>query len=111
MDELNCCVVGYGGIALYHVEALKKIKGAVLHTVVGRRPEPTISFKEEHGFLKALSCYEEALSASEIDAIIITSPSELHYKMYLLRLELTVVSYPTAAGFGVFTATWSKRFS
>ena len=32
-------------------------------------------------------------------------------KVYLLRLELTVVSYPTAAGFGVFTATWSKRFS
>ena len=31
--------------------------------------------------------------------------------MYLLRLELTVVSYPTAAGFDVFTATWSKRFS
>ena len=31
--------------------------------------------------------------------------------LYLLRLELTVVSYPTAAGFDVFTATWSKRFS
>ena len=32
-------------------------------------------------------------------------------ELYLLRLELTVVSYPTAAGFDVFTATWSKRFS
>ena len=32
-------------------------------------------------------------------------------EVYLLRLELTVVSYPTAAGFDVFTATWSKRFS
>lgn len=87
MGVLNCCVVGYGGIALYHVEALKKIKGVVLHTVVGRRPEPTISFKEEHGFLNASSCYEEALSASEIDAIIITSPSELHYEMTAAALR------------------------
>jgi len=87
MDVLNCCVVGYGGIAVYHVEALKKIKGAVLHTVVGRRPEPTINFKEEYGFLKASSRYDEALSDSEIDAIIITSPSELHYKMTAAALR------------------------
>ena len=35
----------------------------------------------------------------------------LTHHVYLLRLDLTVGSYPTAVGFVVSTATWSKRFS
>ena len=40
MAELNCCLVGYGGIAAFHTDALRQLDGVELHTVVGRREEP-----------------------------------------------------------------------
>jgi len=38
---MNICMVGYGMMGVWHTEALQKT-GAVLHTVVGRRPEGRI---------------------------------------------------------------------
>ena len=81
METLNCCVVGYGGIAACHVEAFRKVEGARLHTVVGRRPEPTEAFRERMGFRKATIDYEEALADPEVDAVVVASPSELHHEM------------------------------
>ncbi|MSS73927.1 MAG: Gfo/Idh/MocA family oxidoreductase [Candidatus Latescibacteria bacterium] len=81
MDRLNCCVVGYGGIATFHAEALRKIEGVCLHTVVGRRPEPTEAFQKQMGFQKATVRYEEALDDPEVHAVIVTAPSEFHHEM------------------------------
>ncbi|OGG46886.1 MAG: hypothetical protein A3F84_28410 [Candidatus Handelsmanbacteria bacterium RIFCSPLOWO2_12_FULL_64_10] len=81
MDTLNCCVVGYGGIAAFHVEALKRIEGVRLHTLVGRRPGPTEAFGRERGFAKTTTRYEEALADPEVDAVIVTAPSEFHHEM------------------------------
>lgn len=81
MDTLNCCVVGYGGIAAFHAEALKKIEGVRLHTLVGRRPEPAEEFRRKMGFAKATTRYEEALTDPDVDAVIVAAPSELHHEM------------------------------
>jgi len=81
MAELNCCLVGYGGIAAFHTDALRQLDGVELHTVVGRREEPTRAFQQEHGFGRATTDYRETVDDDEIDAIIITSPSELHHEM------------------------------
>ncbi len=81
MNDLNCCVVGYGGIAAYHVEALKKIEGICLRTLVGRRAEPAGAFAKTHGFEKVTARYEDALDDPGIHAVVITAPSELHYEM------------------------------
>ena len=37
---MNICMVGYGMMGIWHSEALKKT-GAVLHTVVGQRSNPS----------------------------------------------------------------------
>ena len=39
---MNVCVVGYGMMGVWHSEALKR-NDAVLHTVVGRRPQTSTS--------------------------------------------------------------------
>lgn len=87
METLNVCVVGYGGIAVFHCEALQHIEGARLHTVVGRREEPTGAFKDRFGFERATIEFAEALADTDIDAVVITSPSELHVAQALAALE------------------------
>ena len=61
MAELNCCLVGYGGIAAFHTDALRQLDGVELHTVVGRREEPPRAFQPEHGFGRATPAPEPAL--------------------------------------------------
>ena len=87
METLTCAVIGYGGISEFHTEALKQIKGVTLHTVMGRRAEPAEAFRAKHGFQNATIDYDEILSDSDIDAVIIGSPSELHFEQASLALE------------------------
>ena len=81
MRTLSCCLVGYGGIAAFHADALKQIDGIHLRTLVGRRAEPAEEFRKKTGFEKATTDYGEAMSDPEVDAVVITTPSELHQKM------------------------------
>ncbi len=87
MQPITCCLVGYGGIAVFHTEALKKIPGVRLHTVVGRRAEPAEEFQRKMGFEKATTRYEDALRDPDIDAVVIGSPSEHHYEQTAKALE------------------------
>ena len=62
MDTINCAIVGYGGIALFHTRAFLRIPGVRLRTVVGRRAEPAESFREAWGFDNATTRYEDVLT-------------------------------------------------
>jgi 2-hydroxy-4-carboxymuconate semialdehyde hemiacetal dehydrogenase len=76
---VNICLVGYGAIARVHLRALSEEQVA-LHTVVGRLSEPCAEFAREFGFQRYTADLDEALSASDIDAVIITSPTDLHFE-------------------------------
>lgn len=80
MENISCCIVGYGGIAEFHAEALKQIPGVTLHTAMGRRKEPTDAFGAKHGFLKTTTDYDAMLQDKDIDAVVIGSPSEAHFE-------------------------------
>ena len=81
MDELNICLVGYGGIAAFHAEALRQIEGVRLRAVVGRRPEPTTAFAQEWGIAVGTTDLEAALADVGVDAVVIAAPSEFHHSM------------------------------
>lgn len=74
---MNICLVGYGSIARAHLEALAG-EDVTFHTVMGRLPEATAAFAAEFGFRRHTTSLEEALADPEIDAVLITSPSDLH---------------------------------
>lgn len=48
------------------------------HTVMGRLAEPTAAFAAEFGFKRHTTDLDEALSDPSIDAVLITSPTDLH---------------------------------
>ncbi len=95
------CFVGYGSIARYHARILKEA-GADLHTVVGRVPENTASFAAEFGFSHHTTELSAALAQEDITAVLIASPSQLHYdqaRQALLAGKHVLVEVPLAIGY------------
>jgi 2-hydroxy-4-carboxymuconate semialdehyde hemiacetal dehydrogenase len=74
---MNICLVGYGSIARAHVEALAG-EPVVFHSVMGRLAESTAAFAREFGIARHTTSLDEALSDPAVDAVLITSPTDLH---------------------------------
>ena len=75
---LGFCFVGAGAIAGVHAEILAA-EGAVLDSVVGRLPEPTAEFADQFGFRHHTTDLDAALARDDVDAVVIASPSEMHF--------------------------------
>src|SRR5262245_35991810 len=95
---MNICMVGYGMMGVWHSEALKRTD-AVLHTIVGRRPEAAKEFAERYGYRKSGTSLEAALDDPEVDVVIIASPSEQHEAQAIQSLQAgkhTLIEIPVA---------------
>ncbi|MHB8629893.1 MAG: Gfo/Idh/MocA family protein [Aggregatilineales bacterium] len=95
---LNICVVGHGMMGTIHSEAQKGTDWC-LHTLVGRRPEPTSEFAARYGYRKWSTSLDEALDDDEIDVVILANPSEIHAETALSSLNYgkhTLVEIPIA---------------
>ncbi len=77
---LNFCFAGYGSIADVHAQTLKDEKDVRFHTVVGRVAESATEFAQKYDFARHLTDYDEAINQPDIDAVLITTPSEMHYE-------------------------------
>jgi 2-hydroxy-4-carboxymuconate semialdehyde hemiacetal dehydrogenase len=75
---MRFCFVGYGSIAKSHARALAGMEGVAFDVVVGPRPEPLAQFAAEFGFAAQTTSLEVALARPSVDAVLITSPSEVH---------------------------------
>jgi 2-hydroxy-4-carboxymuconate semialdehyde hemiacetal dehydrogenase len=96
---MNICMVGYGMMGVWHSEALLKEPGAVLHTLVGRRPEAAAEFASRYGYRRVAASLDEALADPEIDVVILGSPSEVHEEQAIRCLEAgkhTLIEIPIA---------------
>lgn len=70
-------ILGAGGQAAVHAEALQKIEGAELAGVASATPAHTRSFA--HRFeTRALSATDEALSLPDVDAVVLATPTPTH---------------------------------
>jgi 2-hydroxy-4-carboxymuconate semialdehyde hemiacetal dehydrogenase len=111
---LNVCMVGHGMMGIWHSEALQRVPDCQLHTVVGRRRDPseeeqqpaagrrpssTEEFANKYGYKKWTTDLKEALADPDVDIVIIAGPSETHAEMALASLEAgkhTLVEIPIA---------------
>ncbi len=95
---MNICMVGYGMMGVWHTEALRKTD-AVLHTIVGRRPEATKAFADQYGYRKWTTTLDQALADPEIDIVILATPSEQHEEQAIKSLQAgkhTLIEIPVA---------------
>ncbi len=95
---MNVCVVGYGMMGVWHSQALLEA-GAVLHTLVGRRPEAARAFAERFGYRKWTLSLDEALSDPAVDIVVLATPSDQHEAQAIRCLEAgkhTLIEIPIA---------------
>jgi len=95
---MNVCVVGHGMMGTWHSDALKTTD-CCLHTLVGRRAEPTQEFAERYGYQQWTTDLHQALADDAIDVVILANPSELHAETALQSLshgKHTLVEIPIA---------------
>ncbi|MDP6348319.1 MAG: Gfo/Idh/MocA family oxidoreductase [Chloroflexota bacterium] len=77
---MRFCIAGYGAIAAHHRDALLAMDGVGIDVVMGRRIGPTREFAETCGAALATTDLAEALAQPRIDAVLVASPSQVHYE-------------------------------
>ena len=84
---MKFCITGYGSIAGFHRDALLAMDDAEIDSIVGRVIEPTREFAEACGAPLATLDLDEALNRPGLDAVLITSPSQVHVAQATAALE------------------------
>ncbi|HVX98660.1 MAG TPA: Gfo/Idh/MocA family oxidoreductase [Pseudorhodoplanes sp.] len=85
-EGMNICMVGYGMMGAWHTEALRRTD-AILHTLVGRRPEAARDFAEKYGYRRWTTSLDEALADPAVDIVVLATPSEQHEEQAIRSLR------------------------
>jgi len=81
---MNIAIIGSGSIAGEHAASIQRLNedhewGELrLHSVVGRRQEEATAFAQQWGMTFGTTDLDSILTDPQIDAVIITSPTDLH---------------------------------
>ena len=79
MDKIKWGILGTANIARYAtIPGMKKAEHCELYAIAGRSLEKAQAFKEEYGFEKAYSSYDELLADKDVQAVYIPLPNNLH---------------------------------
>ncbi|MFY0664232.1 MAG: Gfo/Idh/MocA family oxidoreductase [Natronospirillum sp.] len=85
---MKLCVAGAAGaFGMKHLDALSKIEGVDIHSVVGQDAEKMAAFAQERGIPHAYADLDEALKDPELDAVILATPTQLHASQAIACLK------------------------
>ena len=76
---MKICVAGAAGaFGMKHLDALSKIEGVEVTSVVGRTPDSINAFAKERGIGHATTDLAESLARDDVDAVILSTPTQMH---------------------------------
>ena len=75
---MKICLAGAGAFGIKHLEALAKIGGVEVTSLVGRVLEPTQDIARKFGIGHATTDLAESLARTDVDAVILCTPTQLH---------------------------------
>ncbi|GGX69126.1 Gfo/Idh/MocA family oxidoreductase [Saccharospirillum salsuginis] len=76
---MKICVAGAAGaFGMKHLDALAKIDGIEVHSVVGREADAINEFAKERKIPHAFTDLADALKQPELDGVILATPTQLH---------------------------------
>jgi 2-hydroxy-4-carboxymuconate semialdehyde hemiacetal dehydrogenase len=76
---MKFCVVGNGAMGVAHLKALKAIPGMEVTALQSRTQEGTAKTAAEYGVPFATTDFEAAITRKDVDAVILTSPTQMHH--------------------------------
>jgi len=84
---MKICMAGVGAFAVKHLNALARIDGVEVVSLVGRREESTREVAEKFNIPHWTVNYDEALARPEVDAVILTTPTQMHAAQGLQAMD------------------------
>ncbi|MCB1382203.1 MAG: Gfo/Idh/MocA family oxidoreductase [Notoacmeibacter sp.] len=76
---MRICVAGaYGAFGIKHLDALANIDGVEVTSVMGPTKEKIEALAKERGIRHAGTTLEECLAQPDVDAVILSTPTQLH---------------------------------
>ncbi len=85
---MRICVAGAAGaFGMKHLDALGKIDGVSVTSVVGRTPESISAFAKDRGIGHATTELAESLARDDVDAVILATPTQMHTEQTIACLK------------------------
>lgn len=81
-DRIVFGVIGAGMIAEKHIIGLQKTGHAFVKWVARSNAQKLDEFQQQYQIPNGTTNYHDILADAEVDAVIITSPPEMHYEMF-----------------------------
>ena len=85
MNDINVALVGPGAIGERHLRALRT-RGGRVNAVVSRYADEAEAFAAEHGIDVHTTDLDAVLARSDVDAVVLASPSPFHHDQALACL-------------------------
>ena len=84
---MKLCLAGAGAFGIKHLEALARIDGVQVTSLVGRTRETTAEVARRFGIGHVATDLGESLARSDVDAVILATPTQLHADQSIACLE------------------------
>jgi 2-hydroxy-4-carboxymuconate semialdehyde hemiacetal dehydrogenase len=84
---MNICLAGAGAFGIKHLEALAKIDGVKVTSLVGRTREPTEEVARKFGIGHVATDLDESLARKDVDAVILATPTQMHASQSIASLK------------------------
>jgi len=78
MKNLRIALAGAGAFGQKHLDALKLIDGVQVTSVIGRELDKTQEVAKKYGIGHATTDLNETLKRSDVDAVILATPTQMH---------------------------------
>jgi 2-hydroxy-4-carboxymuconate semialdehyde hemiacetal dehydrogenase len=75
---MRIALVGAGAFGEKHLDALARIDGAEVVTIVSASIDEARKLADQHGIADVSDSYEKTLKRADIDAVILTTPTPMH---------------------------------
>ena len=85
---MRLCVAGAAGaFGTKHLDALSRIDGVEVTSVVGGGPDDIEAYARQRGIAHATKDLSESLARNDVDAVILATPTQLHAEQTIASLE------------------------
>lgn len=75
---MKIAVAGAGAFGIKHLDALSRIEGVEVTAVVSRRIDQAREVADKYGATLATNELDEVITSSDVDAVILCTPTQLH---------------------------------
>ena len=78
MSTIRTALAGAGAFGVKHLEAMQKIDGVEVVSLIGRELDKTQDVAKKFGVGHVTTNLEESLARKDVDAVILCTPTQMH---------------------------------